>query len=632
MAAKYYLDVAGLEALIRKIVSSDKAIGSRVNEITGQSGDSYTANTGMTYINDASSLQNAVEQLDTAIQGLGTSSHAAATAGNGIQGNGTNGALDATHQQISVKAKKNGGITVDANGVSVNTNASNGLTLKKLTTATSGFASSYQMQLNGTAFGDTINIPQDQFLKSVSLASEAPTTAEGNSADITAWPALRFEWEIVTDSDGETPDKSKSITYVSLGALAGTGDVTKQATVDDSTADYGWVTTTEGLVKASELASALNSMDNTATSTAAAHGIQVSVRQANGIVDKVTVTNKLATVAGTGSYNDLSDKPTATDISYTDTTSLVNGTSTAVTNVQAAIAALDSRLDTVEGVATGAASAGSTVKTGNEITAGAVDSNRQQTLSVNVDNTTIQSSFKSGSSGPKQLSAKTAAVAANGTSLATGGQIATYVTNQISGLDGEALASTAPTAVSYSGTNSDEFQVLTRVNEVGGKVKAVDATANSTGSKSVTLKKVAATGAYTDLTSKPVLNTNNTTAQTANASETITGTINLHKVSKTGAAADVSVADAGDYLREANNVEDAIQELAGNYISTAYVEAYFNACVASANTNPTTDGTGAAHHVDWTTTGPHGATSSNTQQVREDIAMTPIQQGGQVGG
>lgn len=89
-------------------------------------------------------------------------------------------------------------------------------------------------------------------------------------------------------------------------------------------------------------------------------------------------------------------------------------------------------------------------------------------------------------------------------------------------LDGEALASTAPTAVTYSGTNSDEFQVLTRVNEVDGVVQTVDATANSTGSKSVTLKKVAATGA----------------------------------------AADVSIADSGNLIT-ATTVEGALQEIAG---------------------------------------------------------------------
>ena len=45
-------------------------------------------------------------------------------------------------------------------------------------------------------------------------------------------------------------------------------------------------------------------------------------------------------------------------------------------------------------------------------------------------------------------------------------------------------------------------------------------------------------GDYSDLTSKPILDTTPTTAQTTSASETITGTIKLHKISKTGTLAD----------------------------------------------------------------------------------------------
>lgn len=46
-------------------------------------------------------------------------------------------------------------------------------------------------------------------------------------------------------------------------------------------------------------------------------------------------------------------------------------------------------------------------------------------------------------------------------------------------------------------------------------------------------------GSYSDLAQKPILNTSNTASQTAQADETIDGTINLHKVSKTGALADM---------------------------------------------------------------------------------------------
>ena len=53
------------------------------------------------------------------------------------------------------------------------------------------------------------------------------------------------------------------------------------------------------------------------------------------------------------------------------------------------------------------------------------------------------------------------------------------------------------------------------------------------------LSTVATSGSYTDLSDKPVLKTDNSTAQTTSASETITGIINLHKVAKTGTLADL---------------------------------------------------------------------------------------------
>ena len=51
----------------------------------------------------------------------------------------------------------------------------------------------------------------------------------------------------------------------------------------------------------------------------------------------------------------------------------------------------------------------------------------------------------------------------------------------------------------------------------------------------------------TEVSNKPILKTDNTTAQTASASETISGTINLHKVSKTGSYNDLNNLPLMDY-------------------------------------------------------------------------------------
>ena len=62
--------------------------------------------------------------------------------------------------------------------------------------------------------------------------------------------------------------------------------------------------------------------------------------------------------------------------------------------------------------------------------------------------------------------------------------------------------------------------------------------ASETINGTIALHKISKTGTYTDLLSRPVLNTNTTTAQTA-TSQTITGTIALHKISKTGTYSDL---------------------------------------------------------------------------------------------
>ena len=84
------------------------------------------------------------------------------------------------------------------------------------------------------------------------------------------------------------------------------------------------------------------------------------------------------------------------------------------------------------------------------------------------------------------------------------------------------------------------------------------------------------TGDYTDLRGKPVLKTNNTTAQNPSASETIDGTINLHKVAKTGTASDLigysDLAQASTVTNLANTVganTSAISTINGKIPSAA---------------------------------------------------------------
>ena len=88
----------------------------------------------------------------------------------------------------------------------------NKIKVEKLTTAEGDFAATYQFT---NAAGDTvnINIPKDQFLKSVKYVATIQDLPEGDSASIedTDFPALRFEWQL----------SEQAVTYVSVKSLIG---------------------------------------------------------------------------------------------------------------------------------------------------------------------------------------------------------------------------------------------------------------------------------------------------------------------------------------------------------------------------------------------------------------------------
>lgn len=87
----------------------------------------------------------------------------------------------------------------------------------------------------------------------------------------------------------------------------------------------------------------------------------------------------------------------------------------------------------------------------------------------------------------------------------------------------------APSGIEIVAIDNNNSQIML---ELGDGLYVVDGQLKVSGGGS------GGTTNYQDLDNKPILNSNNTTSQTPNASETINGTINLHKVSKTGALAD----------------------------------------------------------------------------------------------
>ena len=83
----------------------------------------------------------------------------------------------------------------------------NNIKVETATPESNSFAATYKFT---DAAGNTvnINIPKDQFLKSVTYVADKPAEAEGNSADID-FPALKFVWQL----------PEQAVTYVSVKSL-----------------------------------------------------------------------------------------------------------------------------------------------------------------------------------------------------------------------------------------------------------------------------------------------------------------------------------------------------------------------------------------------------------------------------
>lgn len=83
----------------------------------------------------------------------------------------------------------------------------NTIKVEKAPTAENGFAATYKFT-GADGIPVNINIPKDQFLKSVTYVADKPAESEGNSAGI-EFPALKFVWQL----------SEQAVTYVSVKSL-----------------------------------------------------------------------------------------------------------------------------------------------------------------------------------------------------------------------------------------------------------------------------------------------------------------------------------------------------------------------------------------------------------------------------
>ena len=506
---------ANMEALDTQV----KANADAIDGLTAADVDYVNTTSGLTATNvqaaideldgrldDIDTLTNPLEDydaIDIAVDETNHKTHASVNIGDGLKKTTTSGQLkkieanvangleiDSTSKAIQVKAADNT-ISVTSNGVATS------LKVAKKSQANTGYAATYQLvdgqgtPITGSA---DIDIVKDQFLKSVEYC---PARKEGDAASLDptdGYPALRFEWYVNEDGSDQN-DQSIGVNYVSVAALAATGA-------------FGAVNTTTGAIA--------NPTTNGFATVKAVTEVVNDVRQALDAEEASANFDKSNNTISSGHVG----------VKVTEQDGLITG----VTVIEKDI------VDYAAG-------------DGIAFTAGAGTNAGKTVISTDPDGTTLENSNN-------KIAAKTtamtfsngAASATTGTSLVTGATVAGVINDAIGSLDSSASASNV--AAGTDTTPTADFTVLTKVNQVDGKVQEVAAGAN--GSKSVLLKKVAATGAATDVT----------------------------------------IADAGNKIT-ATNVEGALQELATNIAgiedglkspSVDWVNDAFDAAVA----NPTT--------------------------------------------
>lgn len=117
--------------------------------------------------------------------------------------------------------------TIVLSGVGNDAKLASGLKIKKLDTATTGYAASYQLvDATGTAIGDgsaTIDIVKDQFIKSAQFGwadttTSTPSTWNADKAQIsgTAYPCIKIEVWTNIDGNTETSDTTTTTLYIPL--------------------------------------------------------------------------------------------------------------------------------------------------------------------------------------------------------------------------------------------------------------------------------------------------------------------------------------------------------------------------------------------------------------------------------
>lgn len=158
----------------------------------------------------------------------------------------------------------------------------------------------------------------------------------------------------------------------------------------------------------------------------------------------------------------------------------------------------------------------------------------------------------------------------------SGSQVQSAITDSLTTLPGliSSLQANKVDKISGMGLSTNNF-TNTQKTLVNMLTTAGDG--NSFLANNGTYKTISSTITYGQLSGLPILNTANSTSQTTNASETINGTINLHKIAKTGSYSDLlnvpattnsfSTVVGGSSSISASSATDTLNFVAGSNVS-----------------------------------------------------------------
>ena len=453
-----FTSLGGVQVVIEQmdelLTTEISNLKTRITNLTGQNGSTYTPTQGNVYTGGSNSLQDAIDDLDAAL--------------NTIAGQVT--ANTVTNTDNSIDIDKQGTNTVvsvnlDENDHVLALDATNGIytniLIKKVVRTGEGSGA------EGAAGTNEVIDTLGTNVKEAYRLYGTDNTQLGHQIDIYKDSSLK---EVYLGASTDTIDAS-------------TGVITKNTVTDPQSMNFAY--------QLADGTYSLTKIDVSKFLTESEFGIGLQVDRSGVVgVKKDANSGKVRTAAGD---NGLVDVLT------------VSSDGVKIDNIQAAIDyAVQNAAVTAQG--------------DNYITAGMNAQNNKQ-IDITADVQTLTASAGTPGSYDATTGAQTTApvdgtLSGTAESLADGADIATKVKTYVDGaiaieaarsdaknkadiytLNGSADASTV--AAGTDTTPTADFTVLTKVNEVGGVVQTVGTGAD--GSKSVLLKKVAATGAAADV-------------------------------------------------------------------------------------------------------------------------------------